>query len=399
MQEELNEFERKKVWTLVPRPMNRSIVGKKWVFRNKADTYGIITRNKSRMVVKGYSQQEDKALYGLKQAPRAWYETLAQFLLESGFNRGTIDKTLFYLNHGKDLLLVHIYVDDIIFGSTDAKLCERFAKLMQSRYQMSMMGELSYFLGLQVKQNEEGTFINQFKYTRNLLKKFGMQDCSTTSTPMATATKLDKDTGASVDITNYRGMIGSLLYLTYLKGTSDLGLWYRRESDFKLISYLDADFAGCKIDRKSTSGSFQFLGGRLVSWFKKKQKSISNSTAEAENIAAESCCAQILWMKNKSSIAMTDLYSDHHLDGTVTFRSSPLSSFALGEIFEKNDGDISGKIDASELREALVSLGFVVSPLDLLVSKFDKTGGRNKAIEYDNFIEYESISPVLALLL
>ncbi|XP_074356521.1 calcium-binding protein CBP-like [Apium graveolens] len=83
----------------------------------------------------------------------------------------------------------------------------------------------------------------------------------------------------------------------------------------------------------------------------------------------------------------SDLYSDHHLDGTVTFRSSPLSSFALGEIFEKNDGDISGKIDASELREALVSLGFVVSPLDLLVSKFDKTGGRNKAIEYDNFIE------------
>ena len=204
----------------------------------------------------------DKAFYGLQQAPRAWYETLAQFLLESGFTRGTIDKTLFYLNHGKDLLLVHIYVDDIIFGSTNGKLCERFAKLMQSRYQMSMMRELSYFLGLQVKQNDEGTFICQSKYTRNLFKKFRMQDCSTTSTPMATATKLDKDTGSSVDITNYRGMIGSLLYLTasipnimyatclcarfqadprephliavkrifkYLKGTTDLGLWYPRE--------------------------------------------------------------------------------------------------------------------------------------------------------------------------
>ncbi|KAL8134777.1 hypothetical protein AgCh_009696 [Apium graveolens] len=212
--------------------------------------------------------RHDKALYGLKQVSRAWYETLAQFLLESGFNRGTIDKTLFYLNHGKDLLLVQIYVDDIIFGSTNDRLCKKFAKHMQLRYQMSMMRELNYFQGLQVKQNEEGTFICQSKYTRNLLKKFGMQDCSSTSIPMATATKLDKDTGKSLDITDYRGMIGSLLYLTasrpdlmyatclcarfqadprephltavkrifkYLKGTADLGLWYPRESDFKLI--------------------------------------------------------------------------------------------------------------------------------------------------------------------
>ncbi|KAL8108479.1 hypothetical protein AgCh_024798 [Apium graveolens] len=401
MQEELNEFERNKVWTLVPRPKNRSIVGTKWVFRNKTDSDGIITRNKARLVAKGYSQHEgidydetfapvarlearriflayvahkkfkvfqmdvksaflngeleeevyveqppcfvdpkfpnhvyklDKALYGLKQAPRAWYETLAQFLLESRFHRGTIYKTLFNLNHGNDLLLVQIYVDDIIFGSTNSKLYEKFAKLMQSRYQMSMMGELSYFLGLQVKQTVEGNFICQSKYTGNLLKKFGMQDCSTASTHMATATKLDKDTGKSVDITNYRGMIGSLLYLTasrpdimyvtclcarfqadprephllavkrifkYLKGTADLGLWYPRESDFTLIGYSDTDFAGWKIDRKSTSGSCQFLGGRLVSWFKKKQKSISTSTAEGEYIAAGSYCAQILWMKNQ----------------------------------------------------------------------------------------------------
>ncbi|KAL8126686.1 hypothetical protein AgCh_013813 [Apium graveolens] len=203
MQEELNEFERNKIWTLVSRPKNRSVVGTKWVFRNKTDSDGINTRDKARLVAKGYSQQEgidydetfapvarleairiflayaahkkftvfqmdvksaflngeleeevyveqppgfvdtkhpdyvyrlDKALYGLKQAPRAWYETLAQFLLESGFNRGTIDKILFYLNHGKDLLLVQIYVDDIIFGSTNDKLCKKFAKLMQSRY-------------------------------------------------------------------------------------------------------------------------------------------------------------------------------------------------------------------------------------------------------------------------
>ena len=156
----------------------------------------------------------DKALYGLKQAPRAWYETLAQFLFESGFTRGTIDKTLFYINNGNDLLLVQIYVDDIIFGSTNDKLCQIFSKLMQSRYQMSMMGELSYFLGLQVKQTDDGIFINQSKYTKNLLKRFNMLDNSSASTPMATTTKLDQHQGDEVDVTSYRGMIGSLLYLT-----------------------------------------------------------------------------------------------------------------------------------------------------------------------------------------
>ena len=156
----------------------------------------------------------DKALYGLKKAPRAWYETLAQFLLESGFTRGTIDKTLLYINKSKDLLLVHIYVDDIIFGSTNDKLCQKFSNLMQSRYQMSMMGELSYFLGLQVKQTDDGFFNYESKYTRNLLKRFNMLDNSSATTPMATATKLDQHQGDEVDVTSYRGMIGSLLYLT-----------------------------------------------------------------------------------------------------------------------------------------------------------------------------------------
>ena len=102
----------------------------------------------------------DKALYGLEQAPRTWYETLTQFQLESGFTRGTIDKTIFYINYGKDLMLVQIYVDDIIFCSTNDKLCQKFSKLIQSRYQMSMMGELSNFLGLEVKQTDDGIFIN-----------------------------------------------------------------------------------------------------------------------------------------------------------------------------------------------------------------------------------------------
>ena len=156
-----------------------------------------------------------KALYGLKQAPRAWYDTLSQFLLDNQFSRGTIDKTLFYKKHGEDVIYVQIYVDDIIFGSTNEKLCQRFSKLMQSNYEMNMMGELTYFLGLHVNQKEDGIFICQSKYVKDLLKKFGMEDSSPAKTPISTSIKLDEDKkGKRVDIKVYRGMVGSLLYLT-----------------------------------------------------------------------------------------------------------------------------------------------------------------------------------------
>ena len=198
---------------------------------------------------------------------------------------------------------------------------------------MSMMGELNFLLGLQVYQKSEGIFICQTKYIRDLLKKYVMEDSTPAKTPMATATKLDQDkSGKKVDITLYRGMIGSLLYLTasrpdimfatclcarfqadpkeshliavkrifrYLKGTPNLGIWYPKDTGFDLIGYTDSDYAGCKIDRKSTSGSCQFLGRRLVSWFSKKQHSVSTLTAEAEYIAAGSCCAQLPWMRNQ----------------------------------------------------------------------------------------------------
>ena len=274
-----------------------------------------------------------KALYGLKQAPRTWYDTLSEFLLENGFTRDVIDKTLFFKMYKNDMILVQVYVDDIIFGSTNDQFCSRFVKIMQSKYEMSMMGELTYFLGLQVSQRNDGIFIFQSKYLRDLLKKYGLEDASTAKTQMETATKLDQDDpGKSVDITSYRGMIGSLLYLTasrpdimfstclcarfqanpkgshlivvkrifkYLKGTPNLGILYHKGTGFDLIGYKDSDFAGCKIDRKSTSGSCQFLGRRLVSWYSKKKHSMSTSTAEAEYIAAGSCCAKIILIRNQ----------------------------------------------------------------------------------------------------
>ncbi|KAK1392928.1 hypothetical protein POM88_011984 [Heracleum sosnowskyi] len=274
-----------------------------------------------------------KAIYGLKQAPRKWYDTLSGFLLENGFVRGIIDKTLFSKKHKGDMILVQVYVDNIIFGSTNDELCKRFAKLMLSKFEMSMMGELKFFLGLQVSQRSNGIFICQSKYLKELLKKYHMEDSASARTPSSTAIKLGaSDNSIKVDVTSYRGMIGSLLYLTasrpdimyatclcarfqadprdlhlvavkrilrYIKGTPNLGIWYPKDSGFNLVGYTDSDYAGSVVDRKSTSGSCQFLGGRLISWYSKKQQTVSNSTAEAEYIASGSCCAQILWIRNQ----------------------------------------------------------------------------------------------------
>uniref|UniRef100_UPI001C3D714A Ty1/Copia family ribonuclease HI n=1 Tax=Picosynechococcus sp. (strain ATCC 27264 / PCC 7002 / PR-6) TaxID=32049 RepID=UPI001C3D714A len=222
-------------------------------------------------------------------------------------------------------------MDNIIFGSTNASLCEEFSKCMHSEFEMSMMGELSFFLGIQIKQLKDDIFISQEKYTRDLLKRFKFNEGKIAKTPMSTTTKLDKDEKSKcVDIKIYRGMIGSLLYLTasrpdivfsvclcarfqscpkelhlhavkrifkYLLGTIDVCLWYPRNVEFNLVGYSNADFASSLLHRKSTSGTCQVLGSSLVYWFCKKQNSVALSTTEAEYIAVVSCCAQILWMK------------------------------------------------------------------------------------------------------
>jgi transposase InsO family protein len=402
MKEELSQFDKNEVWTLVPAPQDQSVIGTRWVFRNKLDEEGKVIRNKARLVAQGYNQQEGidydetyapvarleairillayashkcfklfqmdvksaflngylneevyvhqppgfensekpnhvfkltKALYGLKQAPRAWYERLSTFLIKNGFSRGKIDTTLFRKLDKNDLLIVQVYVDDIIFGATNEKMCEEFSNLMQSEFEMSMMGELRFFLGLQIKQNEDGIFICQEKYIKDLLKKYKMNEAKMMSTPMHPSSSLDKDeTGNPISEKEYRGMIGSLLYLTasrpdivfavglcarfqtapkeshltavkrifrYLVGTTDIGLWYKKGSYFDLIAYCDADYAGDKIERKSTSGACQLLGEALVSWSCRKQNTIALSTTEAEYVSAASCCSQVLWIRNQ----------------------------------------------------------------------------------------------------
>jgi hypothetical protein len=295
----------------------------------------------------------DKALYGLHQAPRAWYDTLSVYLLKNKFKRGAIDKTLFIKTEGKEILLVQIYVDDIIFGSTDDKLCKEFEQLMHKKFKMSSMGELTFFLGLQVKQKSTGIFIHQSKYVKDILEKFGFKDCKPASTPMETHKHLEADLeGEDVDEHLYRSMIGSLMYLTasrpdimfsvcvcaryqsqpkvshitavkrifrYLKGKPNLGLWYPKESPFELVSYTDSDYGGENLDRKSTTGGCQFFGSRLVSWQCKKQTNVSTSSTEAEYVAASSCCAQVLWIQNQMfDYGMSFLHTPIYIDNKST---------------------------------------------------------------------------------
>ncbi|GJS34608.1 retrovirus-related pol polyprotein from transposon TNT 1-94 [Tanacetum coccineum] len=239
-----------------------------------------------------------KALYGLKQAPRAWYDELSNFLMSKGFTKGTIDPTLFKIKYGEDILLVQIYVDDIIFGSTNPKYSKRFEKLMHSRFEMSLIGEMKFFLGLQIHQSPKGIFINQAKYALEILKKHNMDNCHSIGTPLATKPKLDVDlSGEPVDQSDYRSKIGSLMYLT--SSRPDLVQAYPKDSGFNLTAFSDVDHAGCIDTRKSTSRGIQFLGDKLVSWMSKKQNCTAMSSAEAEYVALSASCAQVMWMRTQ----------------------------------------------------------------------------------------------------
>ncbi|GJX01775.1 putative ribonuclease H-like domain-containing protein [Tanacetum coccineum] len=291
-----------------------------------------------------------KALYGLHQAPRAWYARLSAFLLQHNYRRGTIDKTLFIKKDSRDILLVQVYVDDIIFGSTNKAWCEEFEVLMKGEFEMSAMGEMSFFLGLQVKQLPDGIFISQDKYVKDMLTKFDMESVRTATTPYEAAkTKLKDETDPPVNVHLYRSMIGSLMYLTasrpdimfavsacsrhqvtpltshlnavkkifkYLKGQPKLGLWYPKDSPFQLEAYSDSDYAGSHGDRKSTTGGCQFLGRRLISWQCKKQTIVATSSTEAEYVAAASCYGRDA--NEKNLIQVLKIHTDDNVADLLT---------------------------------------------------------------------------------
>nr|GEY94391.1 retrovirus-related Pol polyprotein from transposon TNT 1-94 [Tanacetum cinerariifolium] len=249
-----------------------------------------------------------KALYRLNQAPRAWYDELSKFLTSKGFTKGTIDPTLFTIRYEEDILLVQIYVDDIILGSTNLKYSKHFEKLMHSRFEMSLMGEMKFFLGLQIHQSPNGIFINQAKYTLEILHKHGMDKGQSIGTPMATKPKLDADlSGNPVDQIDYRSKIGSLMYLTssrpdIVQVICFCAIYQSRPTEKhlkevkRILRYLRAS---CIDSRKSTSGGIQFLGDKLVSWMSKKQNCTAMSSAEAKYVALSVSCAQFMWMRTQ----------------------------------------------------------------------------------------------------
>ncbi|GJY20154.1 retrovirus-related pol polyprotein from transposon TNT 1-94 [Tanacetum coccineum] len=300
MQEEIHEFDQLQVWELVPKPDCVMIIALKWIYKVKLDKYGDVLKNKARLVAKGYRQEEGinfeesfatmdvktafligelkeevyviqlegfvdpdhpihvyrlkKALYGLKQAPRAWYNTLSRFFLKNKFSKGVVDPTLFTRKTGKHILLVQIYLDDIIFASTDPKACDIFSKETSSKFQMSMMGQMSFFLGLQVSQSARGIFINQSKYALEILTKYGMDTSEPVDTPMVYRLKLDEDPlGISVDQTRYQAKPTKKhlevikRVIRYLKGTINMGLWYLKDIVMALTAYADAYHAEDKM--------------------------------------------------------------------------------------------------------------------------------------------------------
>ncbi|XP_058725624.1 secreted RxLR effector protein 161-like [Vicia villosa] len=228
-------------------------------------------------------------------------------------------------------MIAQIYVDDIVFGGMSDQVEGHFVKQIQSEFQISLVGELTYFLRLQVKQMDDSIFISQSEYVKNIIKKFGMKNASHNRTPAPTHVKLSNDEKSIfVDQSLYRSMIGSLLYLIvsrlditfvvgvcaryqvepktshinqvnrifkYINGTSDYDMLYSHGSGSMLVGYCDADWDGSLKDRKNTFGGCFFLGNNMISWFSKKQNCVSLSTAEAEYIAAGSSYSQLIWMK------------------------------------------------------------------------------------------------------
>lgn len=272
-----------------------------------------------------------KALYGIKQAPRAWYSRIEEHFLRSGFKKCSHEHTLFIKNEAEEgFLVVSLYVDDLIFTGTDLLVCEEFKNSMKHEFDMTDLGRMKYFLGVEIEQVEEGIFLCQNKYAQEIITRFGMENCNAVKNPIVPGTRLSKEGGEDVDATQYKQLIGSLMYLTntrpdimyvvcflsrfmaypknvhmlaakrvirYIKGTSEMGLLYKRSSGEDLLAYTDSDYAGDTDTSRSTSGYVFMMSEAAVAWSSRKQPVVTLSTTEAEYVAASACACQCVWMK------------------------------------------------------------------------------------------------------
>ncbi|KAE8666843.1 hypothetical protein F3Y22_tig00112490pilonHSYRG00048 [Hibiscus syriacus] len=273
-----------------------------------------------------------KALYGLKQAPRAWNSRIDKYFQENGFNKCPYEHALYIKIKDEDILIVCLYVDDLIFTGSNPSMFNEFKDVMMKEFEMTDMGLMAYYLGIEVKQQNDGIFISQESYAKEILKKFKMENCKPISTPAEYGIKMTKhEEGESVDPTFFKSLVGSLRYLTctrpdilhavglvsrymespttthfkaakrilrYLKGTIDFGLFYSVSNDYKLVGYSDSDWGGDIDNRRSTTGFVFFMGDIAFTWISKKQPIVTLSTCEAEYVAATSCVCHAIWLRN-----------------------------------------------------------------------------------------------------
>ncbi|KAG8480457.1 hypothetical protein CXB51_024633 [Gossypium anomalum] len=356
MEAEMEMIHKNDIWELVDRPVNKKIIGVKWVFRTKNNADGSLNKHKARLVVKGYSQQQaflngflneeifieqpegfkvpgeedkvyklKKALYGLKQAPRAWYDMIDAYLSKLGFEKSISEPTLYVKKaEKKNLLIVSLYVDDLLVTGCKGELIEDFKKQMLDVFEMTDLGLMTYFLGMEVNQNVDGIFISQQAFAQKVLSKFSMLKCKSVSTPVALGEKLSSiNEHDRVDEKEYRSLVGRLLYLTATRPdivyavsllsrfmhccnvalfkaaerVLGYGVKFERAEELKLVGYSDSDWAGSVDDMKSTSGYFFTLGSGVFSWSSKKQQTVAQSTAKAEYIAAAGVINQAIWLR------------------------------------------------------------------------------------------------------
>ncbi|KAD5317079.1 hypothetical protein E3N88_17025 [Mikania micrantha] len=273
-----------------------------------------------------------KALYGLKQAPRAWYSRIDGFFSDNGYNRSVNEPTMYVKRcQGNQMIVICVYVDDIIYTGTSLELLVDFKSKMVKEFEMTDLGLLQYFLGLEVSQMKTGIFLSQKKYTGELLKKFGMTSCKFAATPMSPGDRLIVDDGGQdIDGYRFRSLVGGLIYVThsrpdiafavsilsrfmhcpshhhfgagkrilrYLAGTIGYGLWYGNGYDVELTGYTDSDWAGSSEDMKSVSANVFSIGSGAISWSSKKQPVVALSTTEAEYISAAVGACQAVWLR------------------------------------------------------------------------------------------------------